>query len=344
MIAPEDLAACRALLSNGSRSFALAARLLPQDIAAAATGLYAFCRVADDLIDGAAGAEAQTAALRHLRGRLDDIYRCRPRNHPEDRALACLVADYGIPRALPEALLEGFAWDAAGHRYRTLAELEAYGVRVAGTVGMMLSFLMGDRRPGQLARACDLGIAMQLTNIARDVGEDAAAGRLYLPTDWFERAGLDAAGWLQSPRQDRRIADMVATILRRADDLYRRADTGIERLPARYRVGIRAASRVYAAIGEALTGQAYDAVSRRAVVGAPRKVLLVAGAVLPRRGHGAAAESPPHPAAADLLQQVVGSLPSPERPASASSAAFLVELFLRLDRRTRMTTGPGAVE
>jgi 15-cis-phytoene synthase len=344
VIAFTDLSACQALLSNGSRSFALAARLLPRDVAAAATGLYAFCRVADDLIDGAPGAEAQAAALRLLRGRLDDIYRCRPRNHPEDRALTCLVRSHGIPRALPEALLEGFAWDAAGHRYRTLADLEAYGVRVAGTVGMMLSFLMGDRRPGQLARACDLGIAMQLTNIARDVGEDAAAGRLYLPTDWFDRAGLEVAGWLQAPVQDSRIAAMVATILRRADDLYRRADAGIECLPARHRVGIRAASRVYAAIGEALIRQDYDAVSRRAVVGTPRKLLLVGGALLPRRGHGAAAELPPHPAAAELLQQVVAGVPAPERPSSVSSTAFIVELFLRLERRTRMTTGPGAVD
>jgi 15-cis-phytoene synthase len=344
MIAAADLAACRALLCNGSRSFALAARLLPKDIATAATALYAFCRVADDLIDGAADAQAQARALRHLGRRLDDIYRDQPQDYPEDRALTCLVRSHGIPRALPETLLEGFAWDAAGYRYHTLADVEAYGVRVAGTVGMMLCLLMGERRPAQLARACDLGIAMQLTNIARDVGEDAAAGRVYLPTAWFHRDGLDVAGWLQAPVQDSRIAGMVAALLRRAAALYRRADAGIERLPVRYRVGMRAASRVYAEIGEALARQNYDAVSRRAVVGAPRKVVLLGGALLPRLDADAVAGLPPHPAAAQLLQRVLADAPSVRRPSPASSLAQTMELFMRLDRRTRMITGPGVAD
>jgi len=248
-IAAADLAACRARLSSGSRSFALAARLLPAALADAATGLYAFCRVADDAIDEAGGAAQRRAALAQLERRLDLVCAGRPADHPEDRALTALVAGYGIPRALPAALLEGFAWDAAGRTYDTLPELEAYAVRVAGSVGMMLGLLMGERRPAQLVRACDLGVAMQLTNVARDVGEDARRARLYLPAAWLREQGLAPAEWLRRPRHDARLAAVIARLLDRAEALYRSADVGVAALPRRCRPGIRAARLVYADIG-----------------------------------------------------------------------------------------------
>ena len=116
-----------------------------------------------------------------------------------DRALASVIARYAIPRAVPQALLEGFAWDREGRRYETLADLTAYAARVAGTVGAMMALLMDERRPEVLARACDLGVAMQFSNIARDVGEDARAGRLYLPQEWLREAGLDPEAWLAAP-------------------------------------------------------------------------------------------------------------------------------------------------
>ncbi len=98
-----------------------------------------------------------------------------------------------------DALLEGFAWDAAGRRYDTLDDLLDYAARVAGAVGAMMAVLMGVRDPALLARACDLGVAMQLTNIARDVGEDARAGRLYLPLAWLREAGIDPDAFLADP-------------------------------------------------------------------------------------------------------------------------------------------------
>jgi phytoene synthase len=143
-----------------------------------ATALYAFCRLADDAIDeGDTETGARTRALATLAQRLDAAYTGRPHDDPADRAFAQIVAQHHIPRAVPEALLEGFAWDLQGRRYETLADLHDYAARVAGTVGVMMAMLMGVRAPAALARACDLGIAMQLTNIARDVGEDARAGR-----------------------------------------------------------------------------------------------------------------------------------------------------------------------
>ena len=134
--------------------------------------------------------DAKPAAVLTLRDRLDLIYADRPRNAPADRAFAAVVEDHDMPRTLPEALLEGLAWDAMGRRYGTLSELFDYSARVAAAVGAMMCVLMGVRDANALARACDLGVAMQLTNISRDVGEDAAEGRLYLPLDWLDEAGI----------------------------------------------------------------------------------------------------------------------------------------------------------
>ena len=118
---------------------------------------------------------------------------------PADRALADIVHRYAIPRALPEALLEGLEWDARAQRYEDLDALCAYAARVAGSVGAIMSVLMGVRAPEVVARACDLGIAMQLTNIARDVGEDARRGRVYLPLQWLRSAGIDPDAFIAAP-------------------------------------------------------------------------------------------------------------------------------------------------
>ena len=175
---PADMDACRALLKGGSRTFHAASKVLPRKVSDPAIALYAFCRLADDAVDLG---DNRAAAVERLKERLDRAYRGQPMDQAADRAFADVVARFSIPREVPEALLEGLAWDAEGRRYETLPELCAYAARVAGTVGTMMTLVMGQRAPEIVARACDLGVAMQLTNIARDVGEDARAGRLYLP-------------------------------------------------------------------------------------------------------------------------------------------------------------------
>jgi phytoene synthase len=166
------------MIRCGSRSFFMASFLLPPDVREAAYALYAFCRLSDDAVDVEGGRGESVARLRQ---RLDSVFAGRPEPEPVDRALTDAVIEFGIPRAAMDALLEGLEWDAAGRRYETLSDVYAYAVRVAGSVGAMMAALMGARTPDLVARACDLGVAMQLTNIARDVGEDARAGRLYLP-------------------------------------------------------------------------------------------------------------------------------------------------------------------
>ena len=168
---PADCAACRAAIRQGSHSFYLASLMLPVAIREPAYAVYAFCRMADDLIDRDEGGADAIAALGLM---LDRIYDGRPAAHYVERGFADVVQRFAIPRAVPDALIEGLGWDAAGRRYATLDDLKSYAVRVASSVGIMMTLVMGRRDPDVLARACDLGVAMQLTNIARDIGEDAA--------------------------------------------------------------------------------------------------------------------------------------------------------------------------
>ena len=171
---PIDMAACEELMRGGSKSFFAASSLLPTRVRMPAIALYAFCRVADDAIDEH---DDDPLAMQKLRQRLADIYEGQPCAITEDRAMAMVVHRYGLPNELPAALLEGFAWDAEGRDYDSIDDLHDYCARVAGSVGAMMALIMGVRDPHALARACELGNAMQLTNIARDVGEDARRGR-----------------------------------------------------------------------------------------------------------------------------------------------------------------------
>ena len=338
-IDPRDLAACRLLLRRGSKSFAAAATLLPRRIRDAATVLYAFCRVADDAIDLGSGG---TQALADLRARLDAIYDRAPEATAVDRALAAVVAAHALPRALLDALIEGFEWDAALRRYATLDELEDYAARVAGTIGAMMSVLMGTRSPAVVARACDLGIAMQLTNIARDVGEDARNGRLYLPSDRLRAAGVDADAWLADPQPCEGVRRVTRELLDRAATLYARADHGIAALPADCRHGIRAARFIYAEIGRVVADAHFDSVTRRAVVSRRRKMRLLARSLLGSARARVLADAAPLPCARALVAAVAEVSPPLHAHATAHAwwqvrtrALWLLDLFERIERRER---------
>jgi len=281
---------CRVLLRNGSRSFYLASLLLPGYYRAPITALYAFCRIADDEIDQN---EEHERALARLTERLQAVYEGRPGNHAVDRALANTVERFDIPMALPAALLEGFEWDVVGRRYCSLSDLYAYAARVAGTVGAMTAKLMGVKDPQIMARACDLGVAMQLTNIARDVGEDARAGRLYLPTDWLHSAGIEPDAWLARPEFTPELSGLIKRLLAAADTLYLRSASGIARLPLGCRPGIYAARSIYREIGMELQSRGLDSVSQRTVVSTSRKLRLLAGAYFCSARQGVLDRAPP---------------------------------------------------
>jgi len=333
-----DLAACRELLREGSKSFYAASMLLPRRLRPDVYALYAFCRVADDEVDD--GADAYAAA-QSLRDRLERAYAGAPRETPVDRAFAAMVARRDIPIALPLALIEGFEWDAAKRRCETLSDKCAYGVRVAGSVGIMMTLLMGVRSAQALARASDLGVAMQLTNIARDVGEDARNGRLYLPRDWFAQEGLDAEAWLADPKPCPQVARMTARLLQAAQRLYWRAEGGVARLPADARPAIWAARRIYADIGRRIARNGYDSVSARAIVSKPRKLALLAAAyssaALARPGFS----EPPLPEAAYLVEAAT-PFDSPRARVSESRLVRVIDLFHRLEEAERLRNGSAA--
>ena len=267
-----DLAYCRETLSGGSRSFWVASHLLPPRLRNDASGLYAFCREADDLIDE--GINPQEG-LQQLQFRLDAIYAQQPMPYTVDRVMSRIVHRHDLPRRLLDALLEGFAWDASGKRYETLSDVFAYSARVAGVIGVMMTIIMGVRDRQVLARAADLGVAMQLTNIARDVGEDARAGRIYLPQQWLRDAGVDTDQLLTKPEFSLQLRQVIDRLLGEAATLYVRAESGIPGLPASARPGIYAARLLYAEIGNALKLLNCNSIDYRAMIGAQGKTRLV---------------------------------------------------------------------
>jgi phytoene synthase len=338
---PADLAACRAHLYGGSRTFFAASLVLPSRVRRAATGLYAFCRMADDAVD--LGVD-RAAALCDLRGRLQRIYAGAPDDIAADRAFADVIRKYQIPIAYPAALLEGFEWDALNRRYHTLAELNAYAVRVAGVVGAMMALVMGVRDAKLVARACDLGVAMQLTNIARDVGEDARNGRVYLPLQWLAEAGVDPQVLGSTPVFDEGLGLVVARLLAEAEALYARSEVGLAKLPLSCRPGMYAARLLYAEIGHELKRRKLDSVNHRAVVQWPRKARLLGGAVYAAtiQRMGASCDEV-LPEAGYLLESLPESpLAKPRRaraPGIGERVVFLVDLFERLERMERPERG-----
>ncbi|MGJ5050598.1 phytoene/squalene synthase family protein [Bradyrhizobium oligotrophicum] len=334
-----DIAICRRMLRGGSKTFFAASKVLPRAVGDPAIALYAFCREADDAIDGPG---RRVDAVELLHERLDRIYDGTPDDSPVDRALAGVVAHFTIPRALPEALLEGLAWDAQGRRYETLSDVLAYAVRVAGTVGVMMSLLMNRREAGTIGRACDLGIAMQLTNIARDVGEDARAGRLYLPRQWLREAGLDIETWRAAPFFDDRIGRVTARLLAVADVFYARASAGIADLPWSCRPGIHAARLIYAEIGREVARAEFDSLSRRAFVSMPRKLQLLGKAAAMSLLQEQPSLAPPRPEARILIEAVVAAdaqrphAIAPPRRTVHDRALWVLDLFERLERRDQL--------
>ena len=343
MIDPKDMEHCRAAIRTGSLSFHAASRLLPARVRDPALALYAFCRLADDAVDE--GSEKANAVLT-LRDRLDLAYAGTPRNAPADRAFAAIVEDFEMPRALPEALLEGLAWDAMGRRYQTLSELYGYSARVAAAVGAMMCVLMGARSAGALARACDLGVAMQLTNIARDVGEDARAHRMYLPTDWLDEAGLTAEGVFANPAPRTELRRMIARLLADADRLYFRSEAGIGALPLDCRPGIFAARLIYAGIGSRIRRNGHDSLTMRARTSTTEKLGWLAQsagragltAILPG---SAVIYAQPLPEVAFLVDAAATDQAAVE-PWGEGRAGTLVSVFATLEAQDRARRGHAA--
>jgi 15-cis-phytoene synthase len=274
-----DFAACREVIRVHSRSFSAASRLLPRDVRDAAVATYAFCRGADDDVDTASGPEEARARHRATRERLAKLYDGDAMPTPVARAFQWVVRRHGIPREEPEALLDGMEQDLGEVRIADDEALLLYCYRAAGVVGRMMSRIMGRCDPTALRRAVDLGIAMQLTNVCRDVGEDARRDRIYLPLAWLRDAGADVADVLAA-RPAPAVSAVTLRVLALADRYYESGIGGIGLLPARCRPAILAAALVYREIGREVERRGGDGVSARAVVSSRRRLTLLGTALV----------------------------------------------------------------
>ena len=295
----------RASIAHHSKSFALASRLLPPRCRDEASILYAWCRRADDAIDLAPPAEQPEAAAR-LSAELDAMQR-GDSLEPILAATAEVVRARAIPFAYLRELVAGMEMDARGDRYESLEDLRHYCFRVAGTVGLMMSHVMQVGSAGALPNAVHLGIAMQLTNICRDVAEDWGRGRLYLPLSMLREEGVDASA---IDRDRAAISRVVRRLLLEAERHYASADLGVDALPFRCALAVRAARNVYAAIGARLLRAGCDPFRGRAVVPMRGKLWLVARALASTLGSLSSRPRRPRVAAALPLLRFPHDVPA----------------------------------
>lgn len=278
LVQRESAAVARATIGEKSKSFAMASALLGPRLRDQTAVVYTYCRRADDAVDESSD---PASALARLRTELDEVFDGQPRD-PVLAAFAAICAERSIPRAYPEELLAGMAMDVDDTRYETLAQLGVYCFRVAGVVGLMMCHLFGLRDDAALVPAARLGLGMQLTNICRDVAEDWDRGRLYLPDEVLAPHGLGGlAGDLGKPLPASArapLAKVVLELLDLADEHYRAADRGVPMLPWRAALAVRAAGRIYGAIGNVLRARGGDALAGRAVVSKGTKILHASAA------------------------------------------------------------------
>lgn len=270
-------------IRSGSKSFAMASRLFAPVTRGLVWDLYTWCRHCDDVVDGQtlghgrepAGADraARVVALRHgtdaaLAGAADD--------EGPFAALQRVAQATRLPAIFTRDHLDGFAMDAAGRRYDTINDTLDYGYHVAGVVGLMMAWVMGVRDRSTLARAADLGMAFQLTNIARDLGDDVVAGRIYLPGQWLAAAGAQLV-----PHESvddataARVAPVVARLLDDADRYYQSATYGLPHLAWRSAWAVATARLVYRDIGVEVRRRGAHAWRERVVTTTPAKLARV---------------------------------------------------------------------
>jgi phytoene synthase len=271
-------------IRRGSKSFAMAARGFDPRTRALVEDLYAWCRHCDDVVDGQVLGHGRGTRRADADGlaslRRDTAAAMAGQADPASPfgALGRVVAATGLPPVLVDDHLDGFAMDVAGRRYETRADLIAYCYGVAGSVGLMMAWIMGVRDAAVLCRASDLGVAFQLSNIARDVADDLEVGRVYLPGEWLADAGVTLVpGRSWDPSIAAGVAGVVTRVLAEAERYYASARHGIGVLPLRSAWAVATARLVYRAMGRRVAARGAEAWTTRTAIGTPR---LAAGLVL----------------------------------------------------------------
>ncbi|MBA3275985.1 MAG: phytoene/squalene synthase family protein [Chloroflexia bacterium] len=262
-----DWKLCAEVTRTHGRTFYFSSQLMPPRKRRAIHSAYAFCRIADDLVDRAAelGAMGVCERLQAWEDEIDE-----PRQ-PVAIAYAETRETYRIPARFTHEMFSGIRMDLDFGQYETWDDLYVYCYRVAGTIGLITSPILGVSTASASAHAVELGVAMQLTNILRDIGEDAAAGRLYLPLRELESFGVDPES-VMSGRPNGDFAAFMAFQIARAREYYRRAQAGMPALAPSGQLAALASSRMYSRILNQIEAQRYDVFSQRAAISTRRKV------------------------------------------------------------------------
>lgn len=267
------------IIAKGSKSFALASRLLPPQVRLDAWLLYSWCRYADDAIDERPPHE-RAAALARLRDEVEALYGTRVLKDPLWEALREVLSRRKVPQAYLSTLLDGMQMDVEGHTYQTVGDLLLYCHRVAGVVGLMMAHLLGVSDKSALRHAAELGLGMQLTNICRDVLEDWHLGRLYLPSDLLAKQGIlglhETLGAPLPRKYAGELTAVVSALLDLAEGFYQSSERGLCALDFRSALAIRTARLVYSEIGRVVEDRQCNVFRGRAVVTNRRKLELVA--------------------------------------------------------------------
>lgn len=273
-------------IAAGSKSFTLASQIFDRRTRERAWLLYFWCRACDDIVDGQDHGGALTvltdapARVAHVRALTERALAGEATGDEPFDALGLVARECAIPHQLPMDVIEGFAMDAADWRPKSENDLLGYSYHVAGAVGRMMALVMGVRPDDAdtLDRATDLGIAFQLSNIARDLSEDDAAGRCYLPANWLAEADI-APGEQLRPHNRSRLADMAWWLADMVADYEASARVGAARLPFRSRWAVLSAASIYGEIAREVDRRDAQAWDHRVVVGKRQKAWLVVRAL-----------------------------------------------------------------
>jgi len=286
--------AARQSIVRGSKSFGLASTLFDRATRQRAWLLYAWCRACDDLADGQEMGHGMqvvadpAARLATIRERTARALAGRPTGDPAFDGFGVVARECSIPGQLADDLIAGFALDAEGWRPRSEDDLYRYCYHVAGAVGVMMALVMGVSPDDEvtLDRACDLGIAFQLANIARDISEDDAAGRCYLPIEWLVEMDIPP-GEHMKPAYRPRLAVLAQRLARHAADYEASAQFGTAALPFRAAWAVLAAAGIYGDIAREVARAGEHAWDHRVTTGKTAKITWVGKAfwqALRRRG------------------------------------------------------------
>jgi phytoene synthase len=302
--------ACRDTTRHHAKAFYFASFALPRDKRYAAYSVYTFCRRADNLVDDG-GHQPDAAVVRagigSMRSELHRVFDDLPPVPGDIAAFRHAVRTYDIPREYFLDLLRGVEMDLDRNRYNTFEELREYCYCVASVVGLIMTRILGTTDDAALGAAADLGTAMQLTNILRDVGEDRRLGRIYVPLEDLDRFRY-TEGDLARGVINENFVELMRFQIDRAREYYRRSEAGIPMLgDPRSRRTVRIMGRSYRRILEKIEHNRFDVFSRRAFVPLAEKLLIAAGSFLPgpgEQGHlspGGAIEQHAHAAHNDGL-------------------------------------------